>query len=148
MRPDRFTRSGRTKRSRNTALILAGLLFLFILRVVGQLFVFLGLAPFLPPMDAWYSGLLPYGPLLVSQVAIIAVYAKACGDVWRGDGLFARRHPGLGRGLLIFGAVYFAAMIVRWAMGVGPMIPIVFHFVLSSFLIVLGAHLRRPSGDA
>jgi hypothetical protein len=120
------------------------LLFFFILRVIGQLLVFLGAAPWLPPMSAWYSGLLPYGPLLVSQIAIIVVYGKACLDLTRGCGFFAVRRPGLGRGLLAFGGLYFIGMIVRYALGVGPMIPIYFHWVLATFLIVLGAyHVRE-----
>jgi hypothetical protein len=131
-----------------TATVLWSLLLLFFLRVLGQLLVVAGLAPWLPPMEAWYSGLLPYGPLLVSQGAILALYGKACLDVTRGRGYFAARRPRLGRGLLIFGALYVAAMVVRWAAGVGPMIPIYFHFVLAAFLLVLGAHLRRADGAA
>jgi hypothetical protein len=45
---------------------------LFVGRVVGQLAVALDAAPFLPPMDEWQSGLLPYPLLLTSQLLLIA----------------------------------------------------------------------------
>jgi hypothetical protein len=135
-----------------TAAVLWTLLFLFVLRVAGQLAVFLGWTALLPPMEAWYSGLLPYGPLLVSQAVIIAVFAKASLDVTRGGGTFADRRPGLGAGLQAFALLYAAAMVVRLVIRVrsgggpwwmGGTIPIVFHWVLAAFLLVLGRHLRR-----
>jgi hypothetical protein len=129
--------------SGGTAAALWALLFLFALRVLGQLLVFLGLAPWLPPMKDWYSGLLPYGPLLVSQIVIIGAFGTACVEVTHRRGYFGEPKAWLGRGLLIFGSVYFAAMVVRYAAGVGPMIPIYFHWVLASFLLVLGAYHRR-----
>ena len=130
------------------------LLFLFVLRVAGQLLVFLGAAPWLPPMSEWYSGLVPYGPLLVSQVVIIAVYARICLDVGRGRGSFGVPRPALGRGLQIFGALYLAAMIVRYVLRMtwhpearwtGGAIPIFFHWVLAAFLLVLGHYHRRAT---
>lgn len=130
------------------------LLFLFVLRVLGQLLVFLGMAPGLPPMKEWYSGLVPYGPLLAAQVAIVAVYAKACLDVSRGRGYFAVPRPALGRGLLTFGSLYLAAMVLRYgirmtlhpeARWTGGAIPIFFHWVLAAFLLVLGRYHRRAT---
>ena len=90
-----------------TALALWVLLGLFLLRVVGQALLGLGVLQaggVLPPWHEWYSGLLPYPWLLVSQIAILAVLAKASLDVTRGDGYFARPNRRLGRGLLVFGA--------------------------------------------
>lgn len=126
----------------NTALALWSLLFLFVLRVAGQLLVAIGAAPWLPPMRAWYAGLVPYGPLLVSQLAIVAVYAKASLDVTRGRGFFADPRPALGRALTIAGVLYLAGMAVRYWLQ-GPGIPVAFHCVLAAFLLVLGAHHRR-----
>lgn len=127
----------------STAIALWILLSAFVLRVVGQLLVVLGWAPFLPPMEQWYSGLLPYGPLLASQIVIIALYARASLDITRGSGFWARPRAALGRGLLIFGGIYLGAMVVRYALGIGPVIPILFHWVLATFLLVLGSHHRR-----
>src|SRR5688572_15464260 len=67
------------------------LLALFVLRVVGQLLVVTGRAPFLPPMDEWQSGLLPYPVLLSSQIAILALLETVCMQFSRGRGLFVRR---------------------------------------------------------
>jgi hypothetical protein len=131
------------------------LLGLFLLRVGGQLAVALGFAPFLPPMEEWYSGLLPYRPLLASQILIVAVFATVCVHVSRGAGYFASPRGWLGVPLQIFGWVYVAAMVVRyvvtmtihaerrWA-GAGT-IPIVFHLVLAAFLLVLADHHRRAA---
>ena len=54
------------------------LLTLFALRVLGQLLVVLVAAPFLPPMDEWQSGLLPYPLLLASQIVTVALLATVC----------------------------------------------------------------------
>jgi hypothetical protein len=53
---------------RARALLLGSLALLFLLRVVGQILVaFLGVR-FLPPLEDWYSGLLPYPILLPVQL--------------------------------------------------------------------------------
>jgi len=133
------------------AAALWALLFLFVLRVVGQLLVFLGLAPVLPPMEDWYSGLIPYGPLLASQVLIVACCAKVCLDLTRGTGL-AGRNRRLGSRLLIFGSLYLAVMVIRYVVRMscypeerwtGGAIPIFFHWVLAAYLLVLGRYHRR-----
>ncbi|MBN1687903.1 MAG: hypothetical protein JW893_02260, partial [Candidatus Omnitrophica bacterium] len=63
--------------ARRLALMLCGLLFIFILRVIGQILVACGWNPgFLPPMPEWQSGLLPYPWLLLSQILIIILYGK------------------------------------------------------------------------
>ena len=123
------------------------LLLLFVLRVVGQLLVALFQVSFLPPMQEWYSGVVPYGPLLLSQVAIILLAGKICVDFSRGHGFFITPHPRLGRGLLVFGSLYLGVMLIRYGIRmslyplerwVGGSIPIFFHWVLASFVLVLG----------
>ena len=79
------------------------LLTLFVLRVVGQLLVVSSLAPFLPPMDEWQSGLLPYPLLLASQLLIIGVLATVCVQFSRGRGYFVRHHMWLATPLWIAG---------------------------------------------
>ncbi len=125
------------------------LLFAFCCRVLGQALVaFLGVT-WLPPMEAWYSGLMPYPYLLPSQVLIIALYAKICVDFTRGTGYFMQTRPPFGRGVLWFGYVYLAAMILRYiirmslypeARWFGGTIPIFFHWVLASFIIAFGRY--------
>src|SRR3989449_8511904 len=50
------------------ATVLWFLLFLFCLRVAGQALVAAFAVPFLPPMQQWYSGVMPYPILLPVQI--------------------------------------------------------------------------------
>lgn len=146
---------------RRLAILLWTLLFVFCLRVLSQMLVaFVGVS-WLPPMEAWYSGLMPYPYLLPSQFLIIALFSKVCLDFTRGEGFFVRPRPVFGRGVLVFGYLYLASMIVRYIihMSLYPearwfdgTIPIFFHWVLASFIIAFGqyhrgrlTHWSRPS---
>ena len=128
---------------RSTARALWTLLALFALRVLGQLLVVLGLAPFLPPMDDWQSGLLPYPLLLASQVLILALCAMICMQFSRGRGYFVQPHRWLATPAWILGGLYAGAMVVRYLLLRTDIIPVVFHIVLASFVLVLGWHQRR-----
>ena len=119
------------------------LLFLFALRVLGQLLVVTGRAPFLPPMDDWQSGLLPYPVLFASQVVILTLFAMICTQFSRGRGLFVRRNRWLATPLWIIGWIYAGGMIVRYALLRRDAIPVAFHIVLASFLLVVAHHHRR-----
>lgn len=145
------------KPSRELVILLWVLLFAFCLRVLGQMLVaFVGVS-WLPPMEAWYSGLLPYPYLLPSQMLIIGLYGKVCLDFSRGEGFFVRPRPAFGRGVLMFGYLYLAAMIARYiirmalypeARWFGGTIPIFFHWVLASFIIAIGRYHRGRLGGA
>jgi hypothetical protein len=139
------------------AAILWALLGLFVLRVAGQLAVALDVAPVLPPMQQWYSGLLPYGPLLASQITIIAAFTKICLDVTRGAGYFSAPHAWLGSPLRLFGWLYVSAMLLRYGVTMtlyperrwtGGSIPIAFHIVLATYLLVLSGGQRRARDGA
>lgn len=134
-------------RARRLAPILWTLLFIFILRVLGQMFVALGWQGFLPPMKEWYSGLIPYPWLIVCQIAIIILCGKISLSFSRGKGFFVTPCRGLGQGLLIFGSLYFGAMVIRYilrmtfhpeARWLGGTIPIFLHWVLAIFLLMVG----------
>ncbi|HUO85759.1 MAG TPA: hypothetical protein VM617_00075, partial [Thermoanaerobaculia bacterium] len=56
------------------------LLGLFVLRVAGQVLVAFARVRWLPPMEQWQSGLLPYRVLLAAQIAIVLVLGKVCLD--------------------------------------------------------------------
>jgi hypothetical protein len=116
--------------------------------VAGQALVAFVDVAFLPPMGEWYSGLLPYPLLLPAQIAILAFQAMVARAFWTGRGVLVTPRPRLGRVLIVASAVYFAAMVVRYAVtmtlhperrwvGTGT-IPIVFHWVLAAWLYVLG----------
>jgi hypothetical protein len=133
---------------------LATLLFLFCLRVLGQILVAFFHVSFLPPMEEWMSGLLPYPELLTAQILIIGLYGKICLDLFPGRGFFVTPRRRLGTGLLIFGSLYLAVMILRYVIRMslypherlaGGCIPIFFHWVLSSFILVLGSYYWRTT---
>ena len=125
------------------------LLFLFILRVAGQLLVVIGWGWFLPPMRQWYSGLLPYQYLLPAQILIIFLYGKICLSFTRGQGFLVAPRRKIGRALLAFGFIYFISMVLRYPITMaiyperrwtGGLIPIFFHLVLSAFILSLGRY--------
>ena len=140
--------------------LLTTLLFLFCLRVLGQILVAFFGVKFLPPMEEWMSGLLPYPELLASQILIILLYGKICLDFARGCGYFVTPSRRLGINLLKFGWLYLGVMIIRYVIYVirmalypherwaGGSIPIYFHWVLASFLLVLGHHHWRATAHA
>lgn len=119
------------------------LLGLFALRVLGQLLVVTGVAPFLPPMDEWQSGLLPYPVLLASQLVILMLLATVCVQFSRRRGFFVRRNARLGSSLWIVGWIYAIGMVVRYALLRRDIIPVIFHIVLASFLLVVAHHHRQ-----
>jgi hypothetical protein len=135
------------------AALLVGLAALFLVRVVGQALVAFFQTPGLPPMDEWYSGLLPYPLLLPTQAVILGLLGWICADFVRGDGYWVRPRPRLGRWLTRIGSVYAGGMLLRYVvtmtlhperrwLGTGT-IPIVFHWVLAAFLLVLARFHTR-----
>jgi membrane-bound metal-dependent hydrolase YbcI (DUF457 family) len=121
------------------------LLGLFALRVLGQLLVAAGVAPFLPPMDEWQSGLLPYPLLVVSQVLILLLFGIVSVQFTHGRGYFVRYHTWLATPLWITGWIYACAMVVRYALLRRDAIPVVFHLVLAGFLLAVAHHHRRSA---
>lgn len=137
------------------------LLSLFCLRVIGQALVAFFRVSFLPPMEEWFSGVLPYPELLASQILIIALFSKICWDFARGRGYFVQPRCLLGIWLLRIGWLYLAMMVTRYVIRMalypaerwaGGSIPIFFHWILASFLLVLGyyqwaAFPKNEQGD-
>lgn len=120
------------------------LLALFFFRVLAQLLQLYTYVPFLPPFDAWQSGAVPYSGLLVSQILIIAFYAWI---LWRLASGRLRPSHRAGWAFFIFGLVYFLAMVARLFIGLTGLsnhywfhsyLPTLFHFVISSYLLVVG----------
>jgi uncharacterized protein len=128
------------------AALLWMLLGAFAVRVAGQLLVACGAAPILPSMDAWQSGLLPYPLLVAAQVAILGLFAAVCVQFTRRRGCFVSPRRWLGTPLWIAGWIYAGAMVVRYGVLMTDIIPVVFHIVLASFLIVV-AHHHRVAGS-
>lgn len=125
------------------------LAFLFFLRVMGQVLVVFFNVSFLPPMNEWYSGLIPYPILLPIQLVIILLLVKINLDFSRGQGFFVSLRPIAGRRLCWLSYVYATSMIVRYIVTMalypdrrwfGGTIPIVFHFVLAAYIFTLGRY--------
>jgi hypothetical protein len=120
-------------------------------RVVGQLIVYFRAPSWLPPMEQWQSGLVPYWFLVSVQVVVLALMASISLDFTRGTGFWMEPHPGLGRVVLWWSYLYFGAMIVRYAVRMtrrpdqrwlGGTIPIIFHCVVAVFQWIFAAHHR------
>jgi hypothetical protein len=94
-------------------------------------------------MEAWYSGLMPYGYLLPSQLALIALMARISLDFTRGRGYFFEPKRWLAKEFLWFGYAYLAAMLARAVLLWDHPIPIFFHWVLAAFVITVGLSHRR-----
>ena len=132
-------------RSRS-AVVLYVLTALFGIRIAAQALVAFFEVAWLPPMDAWFSGLLRYPVLLPLQIAILLVQLVIDRDTLRGRGFFARPRPRAGRGLQGFACVYALSMVVRYAVTLSHPIPIVFHWVLAAYLFTLGRLMRLSNG--
>lgn len=125
---------------------------LFCFRVISQLVQTKFNLPFLPAFDAWHSGALPYQYLVLIQVLIIFVCGYICLQFTSGKVVPRKR---IGMLLLSLGILYASAMATRLFIGLfissspwfHAYLPIFFHFVLASFLIIAGTfHLRHSHG--
>ncbi|MGH7254645.1 MAG: hypothetical protein ACREI3_02605 [Nitrospirales bacterium] len=127
---------------------------LFCLRVTGQALVAFTNISFLPPMEAWYSGFIPYSLLLPVQIGILFLQVKIGMDFTRGSGWITTPRAAMGLILHWFSATYFAAMVLRYILTMiwhsdlrwfGGTIPIVFHWVLAAYVFTLGHYHRYGS---
>ena len=116
----------------------------FTCRVLGQLLVYLTQPTWLPAMDHWQSGLLPYPVLLLSQITIIGLMTSVNYSRTTGKGKFSSASHRTKTLLWRVSIVYAAGMAVRlsWNALLGEgwthdLIPVVFHFVLAFYLFAL-----------
>jgi hypothetical protein len=119
---------------------------LFVIRVAGQILVALKPRSWLPPMAQW--NLIPYPVLLPVQIVFIIVMIWIDIEFARRTGIAMAEAPRFGSFLIFFSGLYALGMGVRYIVRMsrrpdqrwfGGTIPIVFHFVLASFLYVLGS---------
>lgn len=124
---------------------------LFLLRVLGQLEVVLIAPDWLPPMEQWYSGLLPYPLLLPAQILILMLMTGLTVNEMRRPVSVITRPRARWNWLRDLSLIYFGAMVLRLILqylrgaedviGAGG-IPVAFHWVLALFLLVLS---RKPT---
>jgi hypothetical protein len=134
-------------KARETGFLLWGCLALFAARVLGQLQTVLVAPDWLPDMDAWFSGLLPYHLLLPAQIGILMLMTVVAWNPRVRGGAFALEHPRVAGALRIFAFLYFVVMAVRLAVNINTnradfwsegAIPVAFHWVLALFILVAG----------
>jgi len=113
-----------------------------LLRVAGQLVVYLRAPTWLPPMSQWQSGLVPYRFLLAMQAVVLVLMFWIASDFALATGVWVRPLPQLGHVVLVWSYLYAGAMLVRYGVRMarrpdqrwlGGTIPIVFHTVLAVF---------------
>jgi hypothetical protein len=136
-----------TPRSCSAGALLWSCIALFAARVVGQFESLLVAPAWLPDMDAWYSGLLPYPLLLPVQMALLMVMAVVAWNRRVRTGCFARSNPRAAGVVRILACIYFVVMAMRLGVNVidngaefwrHGAIPVAFHWVLALFLLVSG----------
>ena len=134
-----------TPRGREMAVLLWACIALFAARVIGQFEVLMFAPPWLPEMDAWYSGLLPYPILLPAQIGLLMLMSVVAWNRRVRTGRFAAAHPRAVRALRVLATIYFGLMALRLALNVAAngagfwragAIPVAFHWVLALFLMV------------
>lgn len=132
---------------RQAGVLLWTCLLLFAARVIGQIETVLLEPHWLPDMDAWYSGLLPYPLLLPIQIGILMLMAVVAWNPRVRGGQFAHTCPHAAGALRIFAYLYFVVMAVRLAVNINVnredfwsegAIPVAFHWVLALFILVSG----------
>jgi hypothetical protein len=145
-----------TRSSRSVAMLLWSCMALFAARVIGQFEAFMLTPTWLPGMDAWYSGLLPYYLLLPAQIGLLMIMAVVTWNRRVRTGRFAAARPRVAEALRILAGLYFVVMAVRLAVNVNAngvdfwehgAIPVAFHWVLALFLLVSGRASEFAMGD-
>ena len=132
------------------ATVMAVLLALFFARVLGQIVAATIAPPWLPPMRQWYSGLMPYRYLLPTQIVFLVVMAVMTLSIARRSVPLGTTAPAVGTWIIWASYAYAFGMVVRSVRYAstpperrGVLIPIVFHFVLATFLFTYGRALIR-----
>jgi len=128
---------------------------LFLLRLLGQVYVGLYAPEWLPPWPEWYSGLLPYPLLLPAQLLLLLWMTVISSDNTRAAGRFHVESARVRRRLRWVAALYAAVMAVRYVvtMALAPemrwlhgTIPIAFHWVLAGYIAALTLPTRARGG--
>ncbi|WP_163833526.1 hypothetical protein [Spartinivicinus ruber] len=117
---------------------------LFFLRVYGQIVVLFAQPDWLPTFTQWYSGLIAYPILVLTQLLILMLMAVINYDNLKGQGYFVIESTKKRKLVHWFSLVYFIGMLIRymlqnllqdgWSNG---LIPVIFHWVLAFYLYIL-----------
>ena len=130
-------------------LIILVLTLIFIGRVLAQLIEYFVDISFIPNFDKWQSGTVPYWVLLVFQFTIMSFMVTVYRKLSKGTVQSSKLKRNI---YLILGCIYLTGTLTRHILGLTVLsdsvyftsfISIYFHYVLASFLLVLGlAHSK------
>ena len=118
-------------------------------RVLGQVVVAWSAPRWLPPMEHWQSGLLPYPVLLTGQAVVLILMVWISVDFSRRTGFWVEPRPRLGLAALVWSGLYFTAMVARYAIRMarrpdqrwlGGTIPVIFHCFVAAFQWTFGIY--------
>jgi len=130
---------------------------LFLGRVIGQVEVLLIGPAWLPGMEYWYSGLLPYPVLLPVQIALLMFMAVLTWHQTVARIAAPKQKRKWKCAVRAFAVLYFMAMVARigaqWLLGAADLlaaggIPVAFHFVLALYLLLLARETQASSNHA
>ena len=133
-------------RNRIFSLMLGALAALFILRVYVQLVQVSFPVDWMPELDDWHSGMLPYPILFVFQLCIIGCMIQLMRAVRKGT---IRPRRWKYRACFIFGGAYFVFTLFRWTAALAVLaedpslstaMPAFFQIVLAGFMLLLGLY--------
>ena len=115
---------------------------LFLLRVLAQLYVAIYSVAWLPPMKAWYSGLIPYPLLFPLQILVLMAMTVFSCDNTRKVGCFYVTQPKIKSRLKIISLAYFLVMVARYILQTvfhlqDGSLPIFFHWILAAYIYLL-----------
>jgi hypothetical protein len=104
----------------------------------------------LPDIDAWHSGSLPYPVLLPAQIAVLMLMAVVAWNPRVRGRQFASSHPRAAGALRLVGCAYFLVMAARLVLNIlengaqfwrEGAIPVAFNWVLALFVLVAGRRM-------
>jgi hypothetical protein len=136
--------------ARRTGALLWTCVALFATRVIGQLESVLVAPAWLPDIDAWHSGSLPYPVLLPAQIAVLMLMAVVAWNPRVRGRQFASSHPRAAGALRLVGCAYFLVMAARLVLNIlengaqfwrEGAIPVAFNWVLALFVLVAGRRM-------
>ena len=122
---------------------------LLVYRVVGQLVVVIWAPKWLPPMEQWQSGLVPYWFLLSSQSVVLFLMFSISIDFTRAYGYWVEPQPLIGAAAYYWSHAYAAGMVARYIHRMtrypdqrwfGGTIPIFFHTCVAAFQWIFGVY--------
>ena len=117
---------------------------LFAIRVIAQAISLVFSSEFLPNIESWHSGVLPYPPLLTTQLLILFWLVRTARKISLNS---LRPRQRIGIIAIIFASLYFIIILLRLILGLtilsehrwfASYLPAFFHLALAGYLFLYG----------